>query len=188
MKETEKNTDTHTHTYTHAGGAKRRSNVGRERDDVRPRERTTAKNITFPRTDLTRLNRDGPRNSPLPGEAFFGLADAVPLRSIGPSACFRFSRSFLIPLSSLTFYPPLCCPARTPSIDITFSLSPNKPLGSPFFLRTLYFACLLSLALFKHILAPPLFLSLWHPFIVIFPPPSILSLSPYGWFFLILQL
>ncbi|KYM88570.1 hypothetical protein ALC53_03053 [Atta colombica] len=46
---------------------------------------TVKKNVAFPRADLTRLNRAGPRTSPLPGEAFFGLADAVPLRFIGPS-------------------------------------------------------------------------------------------------------
>lgn len=93
--------------------------MGRKRDDVRPRERTTTKNITFPRTDLTRLNRDGPRTSPLPGEAFFELADAVPLRSIGPDVCIRFSRSSFVPLSfllrfsSLTVYTPRSFAARS---------------------------------------------------------------------------
>ena len=59
--EREEKREARARTRIYAKGGKRRSNVGRKRDDVRPRERTTTKNITFPRTDLARLNRDGPR-------------------------------------------------------------------------------------------------------------------------------
>lgn len=146
----------------------KKSNVGRDRDDVRPRERTT-KNITFPRTDLTRLNRDGPRTLPLPGEAFFRLADAVPLRFIGPTVCFRFSRSNLIPASPLVVYSPplLRRPLDRPSIDIAFSLS-TKDTFEFLVPPSPYTLCSLSPSPSRHLLSRSL--SLRHP----------LSTSPFS--------
>lgn len=109
--------------------------MGRERDDVRPRERTTKK-FTFPRTDLTRLNRDGPRNLAAAGRSILRPGRrAVPLRSIGLAVCFPFSRSLptLPPPSAATRKdcPPAARPLD-PSIDIVPSLSTKEtpgPLG-----------------------------------------------------------
>lgn len=151
---------------------------------------TAKKNVAFPRADLTRLNRAGPRTSPLPGEAFFGLADAVPLRSIGPSLssspCFYLSPVRLrSPSFSLFLSVPLPRSPRARPIDITFSVRSEKHrMFLPRFLapRWSHSLFLTTRSLFFYFSLPP-FLSCQETFYLLssslFPSPNAHFLRSY---------